>query len=173
MTTTGNLGDIASVAEKASTLAGLETVTLLATGADGSRASQPVAVSANAPVVVLPDPPLYPAGSSLTVAGPVEEDAEVTVYGAGLKGGEVYTILITYNYGKRKYVDTNDDGVKDTWLEGTGTPLKKPMIIGKANDAGAFQATIRGIMDPGIYSLELVGGDAAYATTHFIITAAK
>jgi hypothetical protein len=173
MTTTGDLGDIASVAEKAATLTGLGTVTLLATGADGSRASQPVVVSANAPVFVQEDPPIYPAGSSLTVAGPVEEGAEVAVYGAGLKAKEVYSILITYDYGQRKFVDTNDDGVKDHWLEGTGLPFKKPMIVGAANKAGAFQATIRGIFGPGIYSLELVGGDAAYATTHFIITAAK
>jgi hypothetical protein len=173
MTTTGDLGDIASVASKATTLIGLEAVTLLATGADGSRASQPVVVSANAPVIIQEDPPLYPAGSSLVVDGPVEEDGEVAVYGAGLKANEVYSILITYDYGQDKFVDTNDDGVKDTWLTGTGLPFKKPMIVGAANKAGAFQGFIRGIFGPGIYTLELVGGDAAYATTHLIITAAK
>jgi hypothetical protein len=115
-------------------------------------------------------PVLYAGGASLSV-GTTTEGKEQAVYGAGLRPNEVYTIMATYGMGKNKFVDTNDDGVKDTWLTGSGLPLKKPVIVGSAGETGAFKGVVRGIFGPGVYSLELYGGEGSSATTHWEIVA--
>ena len=168
----GPVGKVASVSKKTQALLDLGTVTILATGGDRSMSSQPVMVAAAAPVAEIPPPPLYQ-DSTLVIAGPVEVDGEVAAYGAGFHPFEQYSLMITYGVGESKTYDTDDDGVLDTTVEGTGLPLKRPVVIGQATKTGAFMAVIRGIFEPGIYTLEAIGADGSAASAPWIIVAKK
>jgi hypothetical protein len=138
-------------------------VTILAEGLDGSKASWPVAVMAETPVVDVIAPPSI--GTSLIVAAPVVQGGNVTVYGAGLQSKEAVSIVVIKGIGKGA-----DYGVKGS-VEASGVFERQGLGTTVSEETGAFMMSIPANLDPGIYTLEVVGVEGSFATAPLIVLA--
>jgi hypothetical protein len=148
---TARLDKIRSIDLVATKLAAASVLTFLAQGADGSKASTPVMVVADSPVVAVVEAPS--AGASL-VAGTVEQGGTVTVAVAGFKPNEVIGYLLTVG-------------------ENNGLPKRRQLVSGSAGATGAATKDIRITLDPGVYTLEAIGVSGTLATAALIVVLEK
>lgn len=112
---------------------------ILASGADGSRAS--------APIMIVSTPSGTSVSTSLSV-GPVEPGSDATIMGAGFKANEFVTLLAV------------GAGV------GGGDTI---IIGGSANEFGAFSMAATINLDENIYTLAAVGDNGSEATAPLIV----
>jgi len=159
--TVDDLSSLASLNKWKSTILGNHIVSVIAEGADGSRATAPVFVLGEAPPpppppVQLPSPPIPTSiGSSLT-GGTVVEGGTVTVWGAGFYGNEIIKF----------------SGIKGVTED--GLPSRVVLATGKASPGGALtqDVSFTDAFPPGFYTLEAIGVVSGYATSAIQVVAA-
>jgi len=170
LTVNGPLTNLTGIADNMSRLLAADVVTIMADGADGSKASWPVGVIAEMPVAA--DPPST--GVSLVVA-PVVAGEAVTVYGAGFGPKERFSLVAVTGIGKgTSYGKQGQEyGFFDKGtLAPSGVFERYGLTLGVAEETGAFMVSISPTQAPGIYTLEAVGVEDSYATAPLIILAA-
>ena len=121
--------------------------TVLARGADGSRASVPVMITAEESQPEKGPPPR----SATIVVSVVEKGGETTIWGSGFVPNEIVTI-----------VAVAASGGEDVTIVGHS-----------ANDAGALMVDARIALEPGVYTLKAVGLSGAEATAPLVVVEEK
>ena len=149
--TVARLDKIRSIEKVATKLTAAAVLSFGAVGADGSKASTPVMVMAESPVVQVVEVPS--AGASL-VAGTVVQGESITVAVAGFKPNEVIGYLVTTG-------------------ESAGLPKRRQLVSGSASATGAATKDIRITLDPGVYTLEAIGVSGTLATAALIVVLEK
>ncbi len=160
-----DLGSLGSINNWKSTMLTNGVVSVIAEGADGSRATAPAFVLGEAPPPPPPPPPaqgLPPIATSISsslTGGTVVQGGAITVWGGGFCGNEIVKFLAV--------TGTTDDGL----------PQRRALATGKAGPGGAFTQDVtfpENNFDPGFYTLEAVGVVCGYGSAAIqVVSAAK
>jgi hypothetical protein len=183
----GPLTDISSVADNASVLTGSTVVTVLASGADGSKGSTPVSVVAELPVEVLEGRIAYPdtnLQANIDFGGAVETGGTVSVVGAGFNPKETVSLLVIKGFAPARTHTpgaVNEGGLEfnekfgGTSFEYSGAkvPQRSALKMLQAEETGAFVADLTVGLGVGVYTIEGRGTDGSLATAGLVVTAAK
>ena len=122
--------------------------TIIAEGAEGSRASVPVMIIDARPEPPEPPKPPEPISPSTSLAAiPVEPGDDTTIWGAGFKPNEAVEILaIAVSDGQDRII-----------------------VGGQANEFGAFQMIATIDLDTGVYTVKAVGDTGSEATAPLLV----
>jgi len=159
--TVDDLSSLASLNKWKSTILGNQVVSVIAEGADGSRATAPAFVLGEAPPpppppVELPPAPIATSIASSLTGGTVVEGGTLTVLGGGFYGNEIIKF----------------SGIKGVTAD--GLPSRVVLTTAKASPGGAFtkDVTFTDAFPPGFYTLEAVGLVSGFATSAIQVVAA-
>ena len=171
---------------KVSSVSGLSVSTaaqtLLARGDDGSLASVPVTIAANAPVAEVP----FSNTASIT-GGSAATGATLTIHGAGFTGAEY--VSMRWAFTEAEYAAAKERGCKDeksiarntsaanstnpycydSGIKGDGVKLD---AANADRVSGAFAYTLKiGTMPAGVFTLLATGSDGSRASAPIVVTA--